>query len=399
MQNSYLIVAAGLTKVFRDFWMRPRVVAVDNLDLAVAPKQVFGLLGPNGSGKSTTIKLILGLLHPTRGKLSVLGRPPSDVTIKKRIGFLPEESYLYRHLTARETLDFYGQIFRLPYTERKRRIDMLLDMVGLSAVAHRRVGEYSKGMARRIGLAQALINDPDLVILDEPTTGLDPIGTRQIKDLLIELKRRGKTVILSSHLLADVEDVCDDLVIMYGGKKRAGGQTQTLLAQDDKTQITAPLLRPQTVERIRVLIAEDVGSASPVQVGHPSDRLESLFMRIVRQAEAERLRTSGAVNTGRLAEFLTAASPETEQQQVLAELVQPGRTGTLPVAPNGTGKMPVLQKGVTPDQTVLGQLTGTDAGETQLASEEQRRESATAATSQVDPSVLSELLSNEQGKK
>ena len=213
----------GLTKVFKDFWMRTKAKAVDDVDLVIYSREIFGLLGPNGSGKSTIIKMILGLLHPTRGRLTVFGKPPTDVGIKKRIGFLPEESYLYRFLNPRETLDYYGQLFGLDRRTRRRRTDELLEMVGLAHVAHRPIGEFSKGMTRRIGLAQALVNDPDLLILDEPTAGLDPIGTRQVKNLILELGKRGKTILLSSHLLADVEDVCDRMVMLYAGRIRAQG--------------------------------------------------------------------------------------------------------------------------------------------------------------------------------
>jgi len=199
-----VIAVRGLTKVFKDFWGRPKARAVDGVDFEVRRGEVFGLLGPNGSGKSTTIKMLLGLLHPTKGVIEVFGQSPRDVKTKARIGYLPEESYLYRYLDARETLDFFGNLFTLPREERQRRSAQLLDMVGLTGARTRAVGEYSKGMQRRIGLAQALINDPDLVILDEPTAGLDPIGCREVKDLIVAMARRGKTVILSSHLLSDV---------------------------------------------------------------------------------------------------------------------------------------------------------------------------------------------------
>ena len=189
-----IIRASELTKVFRDFWHRPKVRAVDHITFSVARGEVFGLLGPNGSGKSTTIKLILGLLHPSHGQLAVLGHSPRDVKSKARVGYLPEESYLYPYLTSEETLDFYGRLFDLSPAERRNRIGQLLDMIGLGHARHRVVGEFSKGMARRIGLAQALINDPDLVVLDEPTSGLDPIGCRQMKDLIRTLAARGKTV-------------------------------------------------------------------------------------------------------------------------------------------------------------------------------------------------------------
>src|SRR5690606_36160480 len=232
----------GLTKVFKDFWLRDKARAVDGIDFEIYANEIFGLLGPNGSGKSTTIKMILGLLHVTRGKLTVFGKAPNDVSIKKRIGFLPEESYLYRFLNPRETLDYYGKLFSIDRRTRVRRIDQLLEMVGLGQAHNRPVGEFSKGMQRRIGIAQALINDPDFLILDEPTSGLDPIGTKQVKDLIIEPRRRGKTILLRSHLLADVEDVCDRMVMLYGGRNRAQGTTGELLSVTDHTVIETPRL-------------------------------------------------------------------------------------------------------------------------------------------------------------
>src|SRR6516225_6266538 len=249
-----IISVRGLTKIFKDFWGRPKARAVDNVDFEVRRGEVFGLLGPNGSGKSTTVKLLLGLLYPTKGHIEVFGHSPRHVPTKSRIGYLPEESYLYRYLNSRETLDFFGNLFHLPKDERKNRTEQLLDMVGLSQAHLRAVGEFSKGMQRRIGLAQALINDPDLVILDEPTSGLDPIGCREVKDLILALARRGKTVILSSHLLADVEDVCDRVVILYGGRIQAMGTLRELLAKPDAVRITAPLLPRETLQRVLELL-------------------------------------------------------------------------------------------------------------------------------------------------
>src|SRR5258706_548282 len=216
--NEVVVSVRGLTKVFKDFWLRPKARAVDNVDFEVRQGEVFGLLGPNGSGKSTTVKMLLGLLYPSKGHIEVFGHSPRHVATKARIGYLPEESYLYRYLNSRETLDFFGRLFTLPGPQRRDRSEQLLEMVGLTQTRTRAIGEFSKGMQRRIGLAQALINDPDLIILDEPTAGLDPIGCREVKDLILALSRRGKTVILSSHLLADVEDVCDRVVIYYGGR-------------------------------------------------------------------------------------------------------------------------------------------------------------------------------------
>jgi ABC-2 type transport system ATP-binding protein len=234
MNMEYAIETISLTKVFSDLWGRDKVFAVNDLNLQIRHNEVFGLLGPNGSGKTTTLKMLLGLLYPTKGRAVVLGGDSTDPKISTRIGFMPEESYLYQYLTARETLDFYGRLFALPAKVRKMRIESLLDMVGLRAAANRAVGTFSKGMARRIGLAQALINDPDLLILDEPTTGLDPIGTRQIKDLILQLAKRGKTILLCSHLLADVEDVCDRIAILYGGQIQSEGKVRELLVQSGR---------------------------------------------------------------------------------------------------------------------------------------------------------------------
>ncbi|MCB9837919.1 MAG: ABC transporter ATP-binding protein [Phycisphaeraceae bacterium] len=298
-----VVAAQGLTKVFKDFWMRSRVRAVDALDLEVHPHEVFGLLGPNGSGKSTTIKMILGLLHKSSGRLAVFGKPTSDVAIKRRIGVLPEESYLYPFLNARETLDYYAKLFQLDHRVRTKRIDELLDMVGLSAVQHRQIREYSKGMQRRIGLAQALINDPEFLILDEPTTGLDPIGTRQVKDLIIELGRRGKTILLSSHQLSDVEDVVDRLAILYGGKKRAEGSVDELLEARDRMTIETDALDDDLVSEIDQLIVRRTGHAIR-RVARPRQRLDELFVGIVEQAQAERLVTHGAAAGGATAAFL-----------------------------------------------------------------------------------------------
>ncbi len=306
-----VVQAIGLTKVFKDFWHRKRVLAVDQLDVDIHRNEVFGLLGPNGSGKTTTIKMLLGLLYPTRGRISVLDRPPTDVEVKARIGYLPEESYLYRFLNARETLDYYGRLFHIPRQDRRRRVDQLLEMVGLTRQARRRVGEYSKGMARRIGLAQALINDPELLILDEPTTGLDPIGTREIKDLILMLRRKGKTILLCSHLLADVEDVCQRVIVLYGGKRQAMGDIHELLQQQNLTQITTERLEYDTISRIQQIIEQEA-KKSVVRIDTPSDRLESFFLRIVRQAQEAQHETSGAATSGRMAEFLAAGDDGSE---------------------------------------------------------------------------------------
>src|SRR5882724_2589806 len=297
-----VVVVRGLTKVFKDFWGRPKAKAVDNVDFEVRPGEVFGLLGPNGSGKSTTVKLLLGLLYPTKGHIEVFGHSPRHVATKSRIGYLPEESYLYRYLNSGETLDFFGSLFDLPSNERRRRAEQLLQMVGLNQVRRRMVGEFSKGMQRRIGLAQALINDPDLVILDEPTSGLDPIGCREVKDLILALARRGKTVILSSHLLADVEDVCDRVVIYYGGRIQAMGTLKELLAKPDSIRITVPVLSRQTLEHVLETIRRDV-SEDKIRIDTSTQNLESYFLDVVAKARAAN-ETSGAQSGARVAEYL-----------------------------------------------------------------------------------------------
>ena len=319
----------GLTKVFKDFWNRPKARAVDNVDFEVRRGEVFGLLGPNGSGKSTTVKLLLGLLNPTKGHIEVFGHSPRHVQTKSRIGYLPEESYLYRYLNSRETLDFFGNLFHLSKSERDNRAEQLLEMVGLGKTQTRAVGEFSKGMQRRIGLAQALINDPDLVILDEPTAGLDPIGCREVKDLIIALARRGKTVILSSHLLSDVEDVCDRVVIYYGGKIQAAGTLKELLAEPDTLRITTPVLPRETLERVLEIIRRDT-TTGEVRVDNPTQNLESYFLDVVQKARQAAAETSGAQSGAHVAEYLRGgleSKPATEkvlEKLSLPQVVQPG---------------------------------------------------------------------------
>lgn len=303
------IHAQNLSKTFRDFWQRPRVEAVRSISFEVPTGQIFGLLGPNGSGKSTTIKMILGLLFPTAGALDVLGASPLSVAVKNRIGYLPEESYLYPHLTPLETLAFYARLFRLPAAVARDRIDQLLDMIGLAHARHRPVGEFSKGMARRIGLAQALLNDPDLVILDEPTAGLDPQGTRQVKDLLLALAARGKTVLLTSHLLADVEDVCQQVAILFNGRILAQGTLDSLLAQKDKTTLTFPTpADPLTLQKVLAAARAALGVAPALD--HPRQALEPYFLRVVETAARDSSASaSGAAPAAPLAPFLQRTPP------------------------------------------------------------------------------------------
>jgi ABC-2 type transport system ATP-binding protein len=352
-----VVQTAGLCKTFRDFWRRPRVEAVKDLDLDIRPGEVFGLLGPNGSGKTTTIKMLLGLLYPTRGRISVFGKAPTDVAVKARIGFLPEESYLYRFLVAHETLDYFGRLFRLPKRVRRERSDRLLDMVGLRHEAKRPIGEYSKGMARRIGLAQALINDPELLILDEPTAGLDPIGARQIKDVIRALGAKGKTILLSSHMLADVEDVCDRVTILYGGQQRAAGDIGELLRERDITQITTPALTEDTVTQLGDLIRR-LEHKDIVEVSHPRVRLEDFFLRIVEEAQAANVYTSGARGGGAVPAFLSQPT-EATTQAVVGSLVAAGSERVEPIAPAPT--VPTVDEAA-PAREVVERLLGGASG-------------------------------------
>ncbi len=303
--SSVVVSSVGLVKEFRDFWNRPKSKAVNDLDFEVREGEVLGLLGPNGSGKSTTVKMLLGLLYPTGGRLTVFGKSPRDVDTKKLIGYLPEESYLYKYLTAYETLDFFASLFNLSAGERAKRCTQLLEMVGMSHAKNRPVGEFSKGMARRIGLAQAMVNDPSLLILDEPTSGLDPLGCREVKDLILMLKKRGKTVIVTSHLLSDVEDVCDRVIILYGGRIRAQGTLSELLTIQNTSTITTPELPPEVMEKVLSILRSSL-NGEEFRISHPRMTLEEFFLDVVNRARQESVETFGARAGGHIAEYLSA---------------------------------------------------------------------------------------------
>ena len=283
MEDNAVIQIRNLTKIYRDFWGRKKVRALNSLSLDVQKGEVFGLLGPNGSGKTTTLKLLLGLLFPTEGEISILGKTASDVDKNERIGYLPEESYLYRFLNAEETLDFYGRLFNISGKERRERTDQLIEMVGLQGARRRQLKEYSKGMTRRIGLAQALINNPDLVLLDEPTSGLDPLGTRDMKDLILKLRDEGKTVVMSSHLLADVQDVCDRIGILYNGELKELGKVDELLKEQGETQLLTSKLDDEAVKEIEAVLAKH--NAKLLKVDHPTNSLEDLFLKTVYESQ------------------------------------------------------------------------------------------------------------------
>ncbi|MCA1685358.1 MAG: ABC transporter ATP-binding protein [Planctomycetia bacterium] len=283
MSRDVIIETRNLTKVYRDFWGRPKVQALKALDLQVHRGEIFGLLGPNGSGKTTTIKLLLGLVFPSEGDALIFNEPTTNVAKNERIGYLPEESYLYKFLNAEETLHFYGRLFKISASERTKRVNRLIDMVGLNAAKHRQLREYSKGMQRRIGLAQALINNPELILLDEPTSGLDPIGTAEIKELIRELREQGKTILLSGHLLADMQDICDRIAILHKGELKELGKVTDLLTVQDITQIKTRDLPEAALREIRDVIARHGGEL--VAVDHPTTTLEELFLRIVRESD------------------------------------------------------------------------------------------------------------------
>lgn len=284
MGNEVVIQTRNLTKIYRDFWGRKKVRALNSLSLEVYKGEVFGLLGPNGSGKTTTLKLLLGLLFPTEGEISILGKPANDVTKNEKIGYLPEESYLYRFLNAEETLDFYGRLFDMPPAQRRQRSQELIKLVGLEHARRRQLKEYSKGMTRRIGLAQALINDPELIMLDEPTSGLDPISSHDVKKLIMDLKAKGKTVLMCSHLLADVQDVCDRIAILDGGELKVLGRVNELLKDQGVTQIKASRLADNVVKEVEAVLAKH--GAQVLEVDHPTTNLEDLFIKTVRESAA-----------------------------------------------------------------------------------------------------------------
>ncbi len=378
-----IISAVGLSKVFRDFWSRPKAKAVNDIDFEVYEGEVIGLLGPNGSGKSTTVKMILGLLYPTAGTLSVFGQSPRAVETKQQVGYLPEESYLYKYLTAIETLDFFGALFNLSAEERRNRSDQLLEMVGLSHARRRRVGEFSKGMARRIGLAQAMINDPSLLILDEPTSGLDPLGCKEVKDLILMLKKRGKTVLITSHLLSDVEDICDRVIILYGGKIRATGTLNELLTVTDANRITTPALNPAVTDKLISILRENL-SGDEFTFDHPRKSLEQFFLEVISQAKAESIETAGVVGGGKIAEYLTEnQTPEA----ILNDLTR--NTDKVTAAEPAVKREPA--ENIEEENKAIERLTA-DATAVEKTAETQEKPAEIAAKAEEDLSKANEKL-------
>jgi ABC-2 type transport system ATP-binding protein len=288
---AFAVETMGLTKRYPLAWKRKVLVALDRLDLQIRPGEVFGLLGPNGSGKSTTLKLLLGLVIPSGGEAKVFGLPPDSLEARARVGFLPENPYFYGFLTGDETLRFYGKLCGVTGATLDRRVDELIDLVGLQNGRERPLRSYSKGMLQRIGLAQALIHNPDLLFLDEPTAGVDPLGSAQIRDLILRLKKMGKTVVFSSHLLEQVQEVADRVAIFSLGKKVLEGSLDTLLVENQSTQINLPgELSAAQQEQIRQLISQSgigAGSADAIRFSRPHLSLEQLYLRTVQTLPAD----------------------------------------------------------------------------------------------------------------
>lgn len=399
-----IVKGLGLTKIFKDFWLRDKVRAVDAIDFEIYRGEVFGLLGPNGSGKSTTIKMILGLLHPTDGKLAVFGNLPRNVNTKKRIGYLPEETYLYKFLTPVETLEYYAKLFHLNRGTRKKRIEMLLDMVGLEHAANRPVGEFSKGMMRKVGLAQALINDPEFLILDEPTSGMDPIATDDVKKVIRQMRDRGKTILLCSHLLADVQDVCDRVAMMYGGKIRREGGLTGLLEVQDKTTITTGAIAGISDEHI-VAALEKLG-VTDVALDHPRRTLEQVFLEMVDEAQKEGLQTYGARSGRDVAAFLQGEKDEAsaeerieQQREVLIESLVSGEpekkaeVKEAGLAQPGSQEKPAPPPPPSETDSVLADLTGEKPAEPQKKPDKPKAPAKpTDAQPDADSGVIDDLL-------
>jgi ABC-2 type transport system ATP-binding protein len=270
------VALAGVTKVFPVPFRRRSVVAVRDLDLEVAAGQIYGLLGPNGSGKSTTLKIILGLVTPTRGRSRIFGRGSDKVASRESVGFLPENPYFYKFLTGEETLRFYGKLCGLRGSTLKQRVDEMLSLVGLTSARDRRLSGYSKGMLQRIGLAQALIQEPALLILDEPTAGVDPAGARDIRDLILDLKMRGITVLLSSHLLGQVQEICDRIGILANGRLVREGALPDLLGVENQTQLILQDASPQCLAELEAHATRS--GARVIERGPPRSSLEQIFL-------------------------------------------------------------------------------------------------------------------------
>jgi ABC-2 type transport system ATP-binding protein len=278
------VAVRGLTKVFHVPFHRQTIIAVKDLNLQIEPGEVYGLLGPNGSGKSTTLKIILGLVSATRGHTEIFGRDSRLVESRQAVGFLPENPYFQKFLTGEETLRFFGSLCGLKGTLLKTRVDELLDLVGLTKARKRRLGTYSKGMLQRIGLAQALIHDPRLVVLDEATAGVDPAGSRDIRDLIFDLKRRGITVLLSSHLLAQAQEICDRVGILANGVLVREGHLEELIAIENQTELVVADASDELIREVESVINRS--DAKLIERRKSTTTLERLFLDATRDDQA-----------------------------------------------------------------------------------------------------------------
>ena len=287
----------SLVKDFKGSFGQGWIRAVDKVSFEIAPGEVYGLIGPNGSGKSTTMKALLGLVSPTEGSCAIFGRDSSKVDSRQDVGFLPENPYFYKHLTGEETVRFYGKLCGMKGKALHDRTRELLELVDLESARSRRLGGYSKGMLQRIGLAQALVQDPRLLILDEPTAGVDPIGSRQIRDLIFKLKDRGFTVFLCSHLLEQVQEVCDRVGIIHKGSLVREGTLEDLIAIEDQTEIILRNATPGLLDKIRELTQREK-DVELLRTGNPRTTLERLFLRETRQRDQQGLEEAGSEAAG-----------------------------------------------------------------------------------------------------
>ena len=278
------ILVEGLTKTFKSGWpWRPPIEALSGLSLSISRGEIYGFLGPNGAGKTTTLKILLGLMYATSGRVEILGRPAGDLEVRRRIGFLPEAPYFYDYLTAEEFLAFYGHLAGLERGELSQRIDHLLEVVGLSEARTRQLRKFSKGMLQRVGLAQALIHDPELVILDEPMSGLDPLGRKHVRDLILGLRDQGKTVFFSTHIIPDVEMICDRVGIIVQGKLLAAGRVDELVSNGhtQSVEIVCEGINADEVPSITALATRVLQRGRHCLVALPGpDRLEDVLAMI-----------------------------------------------------------------------------------------------------------------------
>jgi len=276
-----------LVKDFKTSFKRQPLRAVDDVSIRIMPGEVYGLIGPNGSGKSTTMKALLGLVAPTSGKCAIFAKDSMKVDSRNEVGFLPENPYFYKHLSGEETLKFYGKLCGIKGAKLRDRVKELLELVGLTEASHRRIGGYSKGMLQRIGLAQALVQEPRLVILDEPTAGVDPVGSREIRDLIFKLREQGITVFLCSHLLEQVQEVCDHVGIIFKGKMILEGKLDDLIAIEDQTELILKDASPELIAEIEALVGKHAGTEL-IRTGKPRTTLERLFLRETLKQESNK---------------------------------------------------------------------------------------------------------------